>query len=219
MENSSAYLAAKYSQWDQFGTLTFKGTPPGRVRMLKLFFALMREMADKRGISFTCCVWLLRIEAGSLGRDHMHYLLGNIPGGNRRDLIWFADDKWASWTDAYAQIYAFDRSLNGPEYVTKCLTVSPSRGGEGRSPLQAQSYEVNRFGIADQEVEFSKSFWTWMRISGRRVAQMQSRFTLAVQSATDAGEDGGTDCVETAKKVGTELVGVGSRPAYWWERD
>jgi hypothetical protein len=146
--------------WQFFGTLTFKQERlPERVR-LAMWFALVRTIAGEFRVHFSRVLWVLREERGErLGRRHYHYLLGGVSPS-------FANPNWcfvqcATWErlgGGMARVYVFDRSLNGLDYIAKCLDTG-------------LAHETGKFGQETSDLTLSHSTLAYLRGCVRRDRQ------------------------------------------------
>ena len=62
--------------WEWFGTLTFRGTPPGHGKAKAMALNYLFRVARLAKVRFSSLVWVLREEEGEQGgRRHFHFLL------------------------------------------------------------------------------------------------------------------------------------------------
>ena len=146
--------------WQFFGTLTFKQERlPERVR-LAMWFAFARITAGKSQVHFRRLLWVLRQERGErFGRRHFHYLIGGLPPGTVHPGECFAQmATWEKVGGGMARVYVFDQSLNGLDYIAKCLDAG-------------LAYETGKFGSGDSDLTLSHSTLAFLRGCVRRDRQ------------------------------------------------
>jgi len=152
MANPHAHLISRYVGWEWFGTLTWKGKVPPQGRRRKLWFAYQYELAALADVSFSSLFWVLRSEQGEkTARHHFHFLLGNSHLSASKStafrLMWLWEKRVGG---GHARVTRWDPSLNGVEYVTKCLGAGQAAGN---------LYELDKF--RGEEIELSRSFVSW----------------------------------------------------------
>ena len=146
--DSFAYSLARI-RWDIFGTLTFRSVPSTR-RAFGQVWRHLRYAAELSEQRYSRLLLALRPELGELGgRFHFHYLLG---GTQTRNAITLANQLNYHWRGkagghSIAEIRAYDHTLAGVEYVTKCLSSGT---------LGANEYELRKFNLSDS-VTLSRS--------------------------------------------------------------
>jgi len=76
------------SNWQLFGSFTFKSERiPERIRLC-MWFKLIRGVCKWHGINFHRLLWALRQEPGEIGgRTHFHALIGGLPPHAVTDLF------------------------------------------------------------------------------------------------------------------------------------
>jgi hypothetical protein len=126
--------------WQLFGSFSFKSERiPERVR-LAMWFSLAREVCKWHGVYFPRLLWALRQEPGEIGgRLHFHALIGGLPPHAVSVPTCFAVmAAWERLGGGMARCREFDRTRNGPGYITECLTTHGDCG--------ADAYESAKFG-------------------------------------------------------------------------
>ena len=164
----------KRSDWQFFGTLTFKKERKPAANRLKLWFALLRNLAEWYDVDFSYLLWVLRIEQGEVtGRTHFHCLIGGLPKTAVRDQkkiqrengMWDVNNSTCHALEAkwgrlglhendpqkrIARFSLYDAQLNGAGYLCKSLGVDDSR-------LTKDIYETSKFDWGDNELTLSDS--------------------------------------------------------------
>lgn len=146
MEKPELYQLTRI-RWQFFGSLTFRVAElPERVR-LSMWFTAARKTAENFGLYFPTLPWCLRQEEGeTTGRRHFHVLLGGLPSRAVTKSTNFAlMAGWESVGGGMARYRIFDRTLNGVDYVCKCLGMSG-----------ADVYESAKFGSKSSGLMLSK---------------------------------------------------------------
>jgi hypothetical protein len=123
------------ADWTRFGSLTFddgKVTPRLRLWLSgerseippdvwRMWFAYARQCCRATRSGFRESQWCLRIEAGRLGRGHLHFL---------SDWALLPGECSARWCWGRSDVQAYNPALAGADYVCKCLSASPRIGLE-----------------------------------------------------------------------------------------
>jgi len=146
MESPDIHVLQTVKNWQFFGSFTFKQSRlPERVRLC-MWFALCRNLCKWHRVYFPDLLWALRQEPGELtGRLHFHALIGGIPSYacDERTCMQIKT-QWERIGGGIARVRMFDRQLNGPGYILKCVTSH-----EGFEDLVgANAYESAKFGSA-----------------------------------------------------------------------
>lgn len=106
--------------WASFGTFTFGSRfgPEGPSADRALFH--FRGWRAGLGVARPAQCFVA-VEAGRLGRVHLHALLGELGGGVPRSAV------WRSWFERFgrASITSFDPDRGATYYVAKYLTKAP----------------------------------------------------------------------------------------------
>jgi len=154
-------------QWQFFGTLTFKDArlrdklegKPDRVRKM-MFCAFGREIGwnlcrGKARWFEEYCVNVVRLEPGEVsGLWHYHFLMDSLPKPSvNRSTCAAMEAWWRKLGGGHCQVHVFDSSLNGEEYVTKCLNLG-------------DHYESRKFAGA-VHLMLSPAFFKVMKALGR----------------------------------------------------
>lgn len=153
--------------WDVFASVTF-GTVKDRAprRAYSHVWAHFHEVAKFCRVPYSHLLIALRGEFGEHGGPfHFHYLIG---GTHQRNIVTLCHQIKRAWnlrTGAREkEARPYDRSLAGPEYITKCLVGS-------------NAYELGKYDLAC-EVTLSRSVF--------RVTRSIARFRAdATTSAAD----------------------------------
>jgi len=168
--DSFAYSLARL-RWDVFGTLTFKGSVPSTKRCFGRAWAHMHQAAELSKRPYSELLICLRPELGEeFGRFHFHYLLGGTLLANAITLSHQLEHHWFGLfgQGAIAKCRAYDHTLHGVEYVTKCL----SQGTLGKN-----EYELRKFNLSDA-ITLSDSCFRVIRSLdqwGQRIAQRNAK--------------------------------------------
>lgn len=151
-QSADRYLLARVD-WMFFGSLTFRQERlPERVR-LRMFFALLRRIAQREKTFFPRLIWALRQESGPGGRKHFHFLLTGLP----RHAITaatcsFMSKEWEHVGGGMSRIALYNPALDGVGYVVKCLWKAQATPG----------FESAKFG-SNSELMLSDSFWAKLK--------------------------------------------------------
>jgi len=112
-----------------------------------MWFATARKLSANLGLYFPSLPWCLRQEDGELtSRRHFHVLLGGLRQKAVNPSTCFAlMHGWEKAGGGMARVRLFDPSLNGVDYVSKCLGMAG-----------ADSYESAKFGFNPSGLMLSK---------------------------------------------------------------
>ncbi len=132
-----AYTLARVN-WDFFTTHTFTNPLPRPYVRGAMFWRWCRDVSKISGVPYKNLLIALRGEEGEIGgRPHFHALIGGLTTCN---MMSTRSQMLRSWktiaSGAAGDFRLYDRSLAGADYVCKCLG--------------ANSYEVNKFSIAEE---------------------------------------------------------------------
>lgn len=147
------------SNWQLFGSFTFKSERiPERIRLC-MWFKLIRGVCKWHGINSHRLLWALRQEPGEIGgRTHFHALIGGLPPHAVTVPTCFAImAAWERLGGGMARCREFDRTRNGPGYILECLQ---DRG--------ADAYESAKFGDSRCHLMVAKSVIAVSRAAVRR---------------------------------------------------
>ena len=138
--------------WEWFGTLTFRGTPPGHGKAKAMALNYLFRVARLAKVRFSSLVWVLREEEGEQGgRRHFHFLLSgtSLPlspaGCHILQRVW----ERVGGGRGFAKVKVYDRALSGAAYVTKCLSWVGTADGA--------HYELRKFARTEEPPMLSKS--------------------------------------------------------------
>lgn len=132
-----------YIAWQFFSTLTLKTLRASESTRLKMFFALVRGLADNFGVHFFNVMWALRREKGEqTDRPHFHALIAGLP----EHAVTLSTNfslmrEWENYGGGIARVRVYDSRLAGVEYVLKGIDEAYSRAG-------ANWYELRKFSGA-----------------------------------------------------------------------
>lgn len=166
---AEAILLSRFRSWRIFGTGTWSSAQvPSTSRQIKTAFGFLYESAKIAQVPFRELVWVLRHERGEqFGRQHYHWLIGHSSWNPPKSDCFRLNALWDSFPSAgFSRNYQFEPSLNGIEYVTKCLSGLALGARVGQD-----FYESGKFGRNDTTVTLSNSFGRV--VSGRRVSALK----------------------------------------------
>lgn len=140
--SAAGLYLSRIHRWDVFGTLTFAGKVPRHRTMFRHVLQHLEDVARCAGLRFSKIIWAFRVERGEQGgRLHVHYLAGDLELSNPLAFCYRLENMWKRQTGgARVEIRPFNRSLSGPAYVSKCLSVGLNN---------ANTFEVQKFGLAE----------------------------------------------------------------------
>lgn len=168
MAQPEAYTLARYRHWRVFGTGTFSGARvPTSLAQRKLMHAFLYRAAKTVRVPFRRLVWCYRHEHGELGgREHYHWLLGAEEWTPNTAECFVLNTLWDKLPlCGFSRNYLFNQTLNGIEYVTKCLHDSSTSASVGGA-----FYESTKFSSGSSGVTLSNSL---ARVTcGRRVGSL-----------------------------------------------
>lgn len=137
--------------WEFFGSLTFRGKRPPRVKVCyEHAWRFFQEWAEREQLEYRRLIICLREERGEISdRFHFHFLLAGTGSRNLRTSCFRAMNAWKRQNGGNARVRPYDDTRAGVGYVLKCLS--------GRD-----DYETRKFIQADQ-VTLSRSFYAVLR--------------------------------------------------------
>lgn len=164
MAQADSYTISRYHDWKVFGTGTWSGSNvPGVICQKKVLFAFLYSAARLASVPFPRFVWVVRHELGEIGaRQHYHWLLGGRGWHPTVSQMFVLNQLWDDLPRAgFSRNHIFNPSLNGADYVAKCLELGGKVGTVG-----GDFYESGKFADAST-VTFSNSFLR--SVGGRRI--------------------------------------------------
>ena len=149
--------------WQVFGTFTFKNPLPVNREAEVLIRNTMRKACRMAHVHFLSAFFCTRGELGELsGRFHYHMLIGNFPAfagasgfcldlrnfwqrlrEHRGSLVWMREGKLSPIQGDGAQVWPYDSTLDGVQYVMKGVERYEFAG-------EARDYELTKFGLSDR---------------------------------------------------------------------
>lgn len=161
MAQAEIDIIAKYSGWQVFGSLTFRGEVPKLRQAERLMFCYLYKVARLSRVPFGKLVWVTRRELGEkTKRLHYHVLIGGLGQTPNVGLMFVLNQTWNKAPRCgFARHHIFNPLLNGVEYCTKCLSGVGTEGGD--------FYESQKFGFDGSELMLSNSLFRV--IGGHRV--------------------------------------------------
>ena len=163
MDTAEALVISRLN-WSLFGTLTFLARDEGisSLRQRKAFFAWVRDLSKFFSVKSSSLHWVLRMERGeTFGKEHLHCLIGAPLGSSNPGQRFWLMDRWEKLGNGMSRLFEYDSSLSGVGYTCKCLGMERTSSG-------GTSYELNKFGSADELILSHAAEWSLRKMARSR---------------------------------------------------